>query len=232
MPTARPNLARTASLFAVAAAAVAVGLCGCAGLRLTGEAPPGVDLGGTWKLDTLLSTDTRAALAGIVPRHRAEREPEEGGLGPMQRGGASGGGNFGGLQTGPPLGAGQFAMPVDTTLQRSLLSGGDYLQIEQRPGELIVSNGGTTHEYVAGERSVVSIPEGAAERWAGWKGKEFRIEIRPATGPSATVRFRLDDRKRLVETIDVASDGQVRRLSVTRVYERTNAVPTLLPAEN
>ncbi|MGH8150960.1 MAG: hypothetical protein ACRETB_13440 [Steroidobacteraceae bacterium] len=222
----------------MALAAVALGLCSCAGLRLSSEAPPGVNLSGKWKLDTRLSTDTRAALARIVPRRRAKQHPEEEnvGLGQMQ-GGQPGRGPGRGSpdrqQGAPASGTGEFAMPVDTSLQRSLVSGGDYLEIEQRPDGIAISNGDTTHDYVADEKAVVSIPEGVADRRSGWKGKEFRIVLRPELGPRATIRFRLDDSgKRLIETIEVASDGQVRRLEITRVYEPTNEVQTLLPVGN
>lgn len=230
-----------------ALAAAALGLCGCAGMRLSGEAPPGVNLSGKWKLDTRLSTDTRAALASIVPRRRAKKHPQEesGGLGQAQQGQSGqsgqsgqpdrgrGRGNFGQMPGGPALGAGGPAIPIDISLQRSLLSGGDYLQIEQRPDGIVVSNGDTIHDYGADETSVVSIPEGVADRKSGWKGKEFRIVLRPEIGPRASLGFRLDDGgKRLIETIEVASDGRVRKLKVTRVYEPTNEVQTLLPVGN
>lgn len=118
----------------------------------------------------------------------------------------------------------------DLSLQRQMLGGGDYLRIEQRPSEFIVSNGETTRSFIPGERDVVSVPSGVADQRSGWKGKGYWIQIRPQVGPRVTERFRLsDDHKRLIETIDIAGEGRVRSLAVTRVYVPTSHVPSYVP---
>lgn len=239
------------ALAASVSAGLAVALAACT--SLSDQAPPGISLAGTWRLDPQLSTNTHSALQSLVRSQHGK--PPSGqdsdttvassgddsgtGGGPEGGGGTQGGGTQGNggrrhrSQSAFPEGDEASGIPIDTTLQRSLLSGGDYLKIEQRPDEFIVSNGDTTDSYVPGEKSVVSVPSGVADQHTGWKGKEYWVEIQPQVGPSATEKFRLsDDGKQLIETISVGSEGRVRKLDVTRVYERTTAIPIALPAGN
>lgn len=202
-------------------------------------------LAGTWKLDPQLSTDTRTALQHIVPKLR--KRPNESGDDDITdaSGESSGADNGAGTGQGPGGGQGQGrrtrsdplldeenpGYPVDISLQRSLLTGGDYLKIQQRPDEFVVWNGDTTKSYVPGEESVISVPSGVADQRSGWKGKKYWIAIRPQVGPAVTEEFRLsDDGKHLIETIDVASDHRVRSLKVTRVYDPAQVVPLNVPA--
>ncbi len=222
-------------------AAVALGLAGCIGLRASDQPPPGFSLAGTWKLNPKLSTDTRAALQHLVrakPRAQASNSEDDTADSATESGSDSGSGGDSGSATGhrrrsmyPQFNV-NTGYPVDTSLQRSLLSGGDYLKIQQQPDEFVVWNGDTTNSYVPGEKSVVSVPSGVADQETGWKGKQYWIEIRPQVGPSVTEKFRLSDNgKQLIETIDIGSDGRVRALKVTRVYDPTNDVlQTPLPA--
>ena len=198
---------------------VALGLGACTAFKgPSAVAPPGVNFSGIWKLDRRLSTDSKAALAHIVPRRSAASRAARGNEGP---------------QPGLMPSEATYTAPIDLSLQKALLSGGEYLEIKQHGRVLEVSNGETTETLVAGESSVVSVPEGAADRRSGWKGKQFWVELHPEFGPDATERFRLKQGgKRLVETIDIAGDGRVRRLVVRRVYRPTNSVPTLLPEDN
>ncbi len=235
---------------ALAGTAAAVSLAGCAGLTRVSEEPPdGYILAGMWKLDPQLSTNTRVALQQILPK--ARKRPSAGDDEDLTDATADSSGTGTGSGTGQGQGQGQGqgrgrrsessplldedtpGYPVDISLQRSLLTGGDYLKILQRPDEFVVWNGDTTKSYVPGEQSVVSVPSGVADQRSGWKGKEYWISIRPELGPSVTEEFRLsDDGKHLIETIDVASDHRVRSLKVTRVYDPTQAVPVNLPEGN
>ncbi len=203
-----------------------------------------MSLAGTWKLNPQLSTNTRKALQQLVPRAPRNRSGPPNGEDTADSSAGSGGGGPG-PDTGPGPGTGQryrsrtapsegdenFGIPIDISLQRSVLSGGDYLRIQQRPDEFVVWNGDTTNSYVPGEKSVVSVPSGVADQRSGWKGKEYRIEIRPQVGPRVTESFRLSkDGRQLIETIVVGSEGRVRRLEVTRVYDPATEVPSIVPA--
>jgi hypothetical protein len=223
---------------------LAVGLAGCTGLsRLSDEPPPGVNLAGNWQLDPQASTDSRQALKQIVPPPPKRKRQSPSGEGGYSTGGDSGGPQDTGEQ-GPPSGGRGGArftqsggdannIPIDISLQQSLLTGGDYLKVEQRPNEFVISNGETTRSFVPGESSVVSVPSGVADQRTGWKGKEYWIEIKPQVGPRATEKLRLSDKgDQLIETIDVGSEGRVRKLHVTRVYTSTREVPIVVPGEN
>lgn len=222
-----------------AALVLAAALAACTSLsRLSADAPPSVDLTGSWKIDPAHSTDSGKALQDLMKRaSRARRSGSAGagaggfaGRGP--RGGGPGGGGPEGsgddaLLTGP----GEEAPAPDIALQRSLLAGGDWLKIEQRPGEMVITNADHSRSFVPGERSVVSVPSGVADQKSGWKGKEYWIELKPQVGPSASEKLRLSpDGKQLIQTIQVGSDGRIPRLEVTRVYLPTQDIPTSVPS--
>ncbi len=256
MPTASAvtSWLSLARWFAPASIAVAAGLAGCTGLgRLSEDPPPGVSFAGNWQLDPHASTDSRQALKQIVPPpSRKRRPPSDEGDYPGGSGGDSGGSQGpggqgpggqgpGGQGPGGGRGGARYTqsgdnpnnIPIDISLQQSLLTGGDYLKIEQRANELVISNGETTRSFVPGELSVVSVPTGVADQSSGWKGKEYWIEIKPQVGPRATEKLRLSDKgDQLTETIDVASEGRVHKLHVVRVYTPTREVPIIVPGEN
>ena len=220
---------RTTPLRRAASAALAAAIVGCSSLgSFTDQPPDGYSLSGTWKLDPALSSDSRKALAQLQgARTRAQRSIENADNRESQPGRGADEGRGGNMTTGA-----EMRLPApDITLQSSLLRGGGWLRIEQRPGELRVDNGDTSHSFVAGERSVVSVPSGVADQSAGWKGKEFRIEVHPQVGPRVSEAYRLsDDGKHLIHTIQVASEGRIPAVKVTRVYDPTNELPEALPA--
>jgi hypothetical protein len=216
---------------------VAGTLAGCTGMsRLSEDPPPGVNLAGNWQLDPRLSTDPQKALKQIVPPPSRRQSPQEGSLQDILQStdeqGPPGRGRGG--QSGSSQYAGENGIPIDTTLQQSLLSGGDFLKIEQRPSELAISNGETTRSFIPGERSVVSVPSGVADQSSGWKGKEYWIEIKPQVGPRVTEKLRRSDKgDQLIETIDVGSEGRVKPLHVVRVYNPAQEAPgVVLPGVN
>jgi len=204
--------------------------------RVKEEPPPGVTLAGNWQLDPRASTNIRQTLRQLV-RPGRKRPSSDTGLD------TSGAGDNGGQ--GPPSsarGGGRSSrqygydsteIAPDISLQLSLLAGGDFLKIEQRPEELVIGNGETTRSFVPGERSVVSVPSGVADQRSGWKGKEYWIEIKPQVGPRAIEKLHLSDKGgQLIETIDVSAEGRVKALHVIRVYNPAREVPIVLPGEN
>jgi len=121
----------------------------------------------------------------------------------------------------------------DLSLQRSLLANGDWLRIEQRPGEIVISNAESSHTYVPGERSVVSVPGGVADQRSGWKGRAYWISLKPQVGPRATETFALSpDGKQLIETIELGKDGRVPSLTVKRTYDPTREPPSAVPTDD
>jgi hypothetical protein len=216
----------------LALACIASALAACTSMsRVKDEPPPGVTLAGNWQLDTHLSTDTRTALRQLVrPSHKrpqsdAAETADSGDQGPPS-----------GARGGRPVrqyGLESNDLPPDISLQLSLLAGGDFLKIEQRPEEFVIGNGETTRSFVPGEKSVVSVPSGVADQESGWKGKQYWIEIKPQVGPRVIERLHLSDKgDQLIETIDVSGEGRVKALHVTRVYNPTRDVPIVLPGEN
>ncbi len=207
--------------------AVVLCLAGCLAActsmtRVSADTPTGVNLAGTWKLDPQHSTDTRKALDELLTtaRKRPEQRARAGGLGEY--------GPDAALLAPPPM---MFA--PDVSEQRSLLANGDWLKIEQRPDELVISNSQSSHSYVPGEHSVVSVPGGVADQRSGWKGHEYWISLKPQVGPSSTQTFKLSpDGKQLLETIEIGRDGRIPSLKVTRVYVPTQEPPSAVPSED
>lgn len=207
-------------------------LTGCAGMGLKESPPSGTDLSGTWKLDPAHSTDSHRVLAELA-RARTRR-PQEGqatrvapGAGP--RGPATGSSAQQSLEA-------QLRIPVedvgpDISLQTEELSGGEYLRIVQKPGEITFRTATRTRTFTPGARSVVSVPDGVADQRSGWKGREYRILIHPQEGPKVEERFRRsDDGRQLIETIHIAADGRIPRVEVTRVYVPARELPIVLPS--
>lgn len=214
---------------AVPAIAMAMVLGACASLGGgSAEAPANVNLAGTWKLDPQHSTDSRKALADLTKTARRETERERNRA------------NNPGLTGFGPNGADAALLATprmvfgpDLSLQRSLLANGDWLKIEQRPDEFVISNGETSRSYVPGERSVVSVPGGVADQRSGWKSHGYWISVKPQVGPSSTETFKLSpDGKQLIETIDIGRDGRVPAIKVTRVYVPTQEPPSALPSQD
>lgn len=205
------------------AALVCIAGCLAACTSLKPETPQGVNLAGTWKLDPQHSTDSRKALDDSLKNARKARQPR------ARAGGLGGYGEDAALLAEPPL---QFA--PDVSEQKSLLANGDWLKIEQRADEIVISNARSSHSYVPGERSVVSVPGGVADQRSGWKGNEYEITLKPQVGPSSTQTFKLSpDGKQLLETIEIGRDGRIPSIKVTRVYVPTQeGAPSAVPSED
>lgn len=218
--------ARAAVLAVAMGTAAALGLAGCTSLGGgSAEAPANVNLAGTWKLDPQRSTDSRKALADITKtaRHETERARQRANNPRFDLEGTD----------AALLAQPRMVFAPDLTLQRNLLAKGDWLKIEQRPDELVISNGETSRSYVPGERSVVSVPGGVADQRSGWKKREYWISLKPQVGPSATETFKLSpDGKQLIENIDIGRDGRVPGVKVTRVYVPTQEPPAAFPSDD
>jgi hypothetical protein len=191
--------------------------------HVSAETPAGVNLAGTWKLDPQHSTDSRKALDDVLKTAGKAHPPR------ARAGGLGGPGSDAALLAEPPM-----VFAPDVSEQKSLLANGDWLKIEQRANEIVISNAQSSRSYVPGERSVVSVPDGVADQRSGWKGHEYWISIKPQVGPSSTQTFKLSpDGKQLLETIEIARDGRIPSIKVTRVYVPTQEqAPSAVPSED
>jgi hypothetical protein len=156
------------------------------------EAPPqGVDLNGTWTLNTALSDDPQK----ILEAERAKMRGRRAELPPFAKRHESGG-----IEMPETLtishGAGRFAITSPTP-----------------SGEMQKS------EYRAGTKSVVSVRNGVADRNVGWKGKTFIISTRAVEGGHREDRYSLDKDGRLLVVTETREEGMPRR-EIERLYDR------------
>ena len=225
----------------VACAAAAAALAACVGARMSAEAPAGVSLAGSWRLDHAASDDPdkilskmRAEAFKLMGRRSSIPEPR-----PGTRGGAAGVSPRGGAEDdiaaqearglrADPLRRSPMAHVITDSVAR-----GDYLTIRQGPDEVVLDYGGTRRSFTPGQRSVVSAEGGVGDQTSGWKGHEYVIELRAQMGPSVTERYGLSpDGKRLIEKLHIGS-AELAAVDLTRVYGRTDdGAPRQLPSSD
>jgi hypothetical protein len=224
------RLPRAGRLLLCAAAALA----GCAGSRLSPDAPAGLTLAGAWKLDRAASDDPQRVLA----RMRAEALRR---MGPRVVGGAPprSGTHRAGTRTAQPqdpslegdpaqVPSGRGAPPDPlrrSPMAHALLASiarGEFLTVRQSPGELVLEYSSSRRRFTSGEHSVVSAEGGVADQTCGWKGREYVIDVRGQSGPDVTERYGLSpDGRHLVERLRIAP-GELSAVDLTRVYDPTD----------
>jgi hypothetical protein len=227
-------------LLAWALVCAAVSACGGAG-SLAPDAPAGVNLAGTWKLDRAVSDDPEKIYEKIR-RQRAARYADQGPP-PPPRGGQ--GADPGSLipegiadpnnplsvdaQTGGGIGSSHldpFDMGVFGTIPR-----GDVITIRQQPDEMYIFDGTTDRSFTPGAKSVVSVPEGVADQHSGWKSRAYVIDVRAQAGPETIERYSLsDDGQHLLAEID-SHGGNMPSIKIKRVYTRLKS-PTTAPTND
>ena len=211
---------------------VAMLLAACSGMGLKEEPSAGVDLSGLWKLDPAHSTDTHHVLAQLNQariNHRPTSETQQGvpAAPAGQRSGRSPAQESLDAQLRLPM----EEVPPDISTQVEELRGGDFLRIVQKPDEITITNGARRRSFTPGAHSVVSVPDGVADQHSGWKGREYRIEIKPQEGPKVEEVYHLsDDGRQLVQTIHIGADGRIPAVRVTRVYTPTHDTPGSVPS--
>jgi hypothetical protein len=93
------------------------------------------------------------------------------------------------------------------------------LDLRQSSGALTVSNGDSSTEYVFGQKSVVSLLNGAADREVGWKDNRLVVQTRSPDGPGVQQTYQLSpNRQQLLITTDLK--GLAEGLTVKRIYDR------------
>ncbi len=237
--------ARAGARSAAAALLVAGALTGCAAGRLAADAPAGLTLAGTWKLDHAASDDPQRLLARLraTAHSRMARRPA---APPAAARSGTRGGGAGRTATEEelpeePAPPGASGGPRPDPLRYSpmahvllaCLARGDFLTVKQGPGELVLDYGGSRRSFTPGTHSVVSAEGGVADQTSGWTGRDYLIRVRGQSGPDVTERYGLSpDGKRLIEKLHIAG-GELPAIDIMRVYEpTTESAPRPVPTSD
>jgi hypothetical protein len=224
-------------------AAAATTLAGCAGSRLSPDAPAGVNLAGAWKLNRSASDDPQK----VLDRMRAEAFKR---IGRRVTAGPRPDGRGGSTRTQPedqpleeepaPVRAAHGAARPDPLLRSPMahvlltsIARGDFLTVRQGPGQFALDYGTSQRSFTPGAHSVVSAESGVADQTSGWKGREYVINVRDQLGPNVTERYGLSaDGRHLVAKLHIATE-ELSAVDLTRVYDPTDeTAPRQLPTND
>lgn len=223
-------------------------LAGCGTVGKLDENPGHtVDLSGNWTLNHTLSDDPKPIIEKLRPKpvNRRWGAPPDGGggdeMGPPDGGGQQDGGQRqggrsrqGGAQGPQIVYRSNNDAYTHSTVMKVLtadLARADNVTIQQSPDRFSLDYGSAVRSFTPGVRSVVSAAWGVADQSAGWKGKEFVIQVKPQTGVASTETFSIsDDGKHLMEQVYLGG-GEFPAVKLKRVYDRTDrpvsrSVPT------
>jgi hypothetical protein len=218
----------------------ALGGCLSAG---NAQAPAGVRLEGSWKLDRSASDDPQKQLdklreasarnarrfARTVAQQQGQAQ-QPSGRGGSRRGGPAPGGDTEDISMRAPLEL-QYN-PEMQTLQ-AFLRHGDYLTVRQDPEHFVLDYGSSGRTYTPGAHSVVSNDYGVADQVSGWKGSEYVISLRPQVGPGIDEQYGLSpDRQHLVVKLHIDSTD-LPAVDLKQVYVRTDEIlPRSMPSND
>jgi hypothetical protein len=243
--------ARRPLLLALAAAAIAGWMTGCATGRFDAAPPTSVNLTGEWRLNLNLSDDPDKMPdpgkdSSKTPGNGSHRGRGGGRGGP---GGSGGPGPYGagGAGTGfsaepgeavaeseetvpsPPAGSTSSATsrPGGATSPTQMLQPRVYLSIAQSGAKVVIRSilpDGTklSDEYTSGSDITIPFGDLTAEQSAGWRGPVFVVVIKPKKGISKEDNYALDDDGRLIVTTQFKG-GHVSKAEIKRVYDRLKA---------
>jgi hypothetical protein len=225
------------------AALLAITLSGCGGINVEPDAPAGVSLAGSWRLNRAASENPEALIDRLQEKlvRRMPRMPEDeldDMPGRQPEHGNAGGATDARPAAGAAMAAGSrerrgWAGFLRTRYGQALGTrlGNDGLVIEQSANRFVISRGDSSRSYTPGGHSVVSVVDGVADQSSGWKGREFVIDVRPQVGPRLTERYGLTAVGQLVEKVTLSESG-LPKLEFTRVYEPGAAPARSLPSSN
>jgi hypothetical protein len=216
-----------------------LGACGGAG-RLSADAPSGVDLAGTWKLNRGLSDDPEKLYekfrlqrelkiaerpAPSVQRGDRRSRPADAGGYPMEDPNNPQSAEFQAAAHRSHLNP--YELGVFGTIPR-----GDVVTIRQRADEIYIFDGLADRSFTPGAQSVVSVPEGVADQHSGWKAKAYVIDVKAQAGPETIERYQLStDGKQLVAEIQ-SNGGNMPSMKIKRVYDRVSAAASAAPTND
>ena len=217
-------------------------LVGC-GPHVQPDAPSGVSLAGSWRLNRQASADPDALITAIVEkemkhmrRHARpdDEEPDE--LPPPPAPGEAGSSRQGRRSEAVVPPAGMFRprggmaayLRSQYTDALGVLLTGDGLVIEQASERFVVARGDSRRTFTPGGHSVVGVANGVADQNSGWNGREYVIDVRPQVGPHVTERYTLGPGGQLIEKVSLSGDG-LTKLEFTRVYDKGAPPARVLP---
>lgn len=223
---------------AASAALLAAQLAGCA-TGFKADAPAGVSLAGTWRLDHAKSDDPQVVINTM--RTEARKQMQKLGLAQeralAQIDTARGAGGAGPVQSGEQVFSPDQSSPRADPLRRSpmmhvlaeAIERGDFLTVRQSSDELVLDYGSSVRSFTPGGRSVVSAENGVADRTSGWKGHQYVIRDKAQMGPSVVETYELSpDGQHLVETLHIGP-YELPAIELKRVYDHAEAAPRQPP---
>ena len=204
------------TLFLLAGSALLIS--GCATTKVSGTAPEGVDLSGTWELNPQLSEDTQGTIAMALGKGRSSRGAGgrsgrgDGMRGGREKSGTGGRGGAGGGDRGNNL----------VQLANELSPATRKVAIEQSASALVVQYGDQRErQYIFGEETVAPVAGDDAEQISGWQDNQYVIQTETDNGSTVTERFTLSpDGERLMIALTLESKQLSNPVTVTRVFDR------------
>jgi hypothetical protein len=241
--TRRASSAHNPVLIRFAALACAFGLLAGCGPRVQPDAPSGVSLAGSWRLNRQASADPEALITAIVDkelkhmRRRARMNDEDDPDPPPPAGEAGHGGPGGGARADnvepprgmfrPREGMAAYLRSRYTNALGSVLNG-EGLIVEQAADRFTLVRNGSRRSFTPGGHSVVGVTDGVADQNTGWNGREYVIDVRPQVGPHVTERYGLSPSGQLIEKVSLSGD-ELPKLEFTRVYDKGAPPARALP---
>jgi hypothetical protein len=219
-------------------------LIGCTGPRVEPDAPAGVSLAGSWRLNRQASADPDSLITAIVDkevkRMRRHTRPDDDDPDvlppPVETGhGGPGGGAGRADNVEPPRGMFRpregMAAYLRSQYTNALgpLLNGEGLVIEQASNRFALVREGSRRSFTPGGHSVIGVTDGVADQTSGWDGREYVIDVRPQVGPRVTERYGLGPGGQLIEKVSLSGDG-LTRLEFTRVYDKGAPPVRVLPS--
>ena len=198
-------------------------LCAACRSPLEVATPHQVDLSGHWGLNAKLSMDPEAVVYAQDRRShpRPDRRAD-----PMEPGRV--GGPLDDSPSRPPeagvRGGAAYRKLWEKALREKIdmLSPGKQLEISQAATELSIVSGDSTTRYVYGDKVIVSVPDGVADRIAGWDGSRFVVRTSAPDGVRTARSFELaNGGRQLIVITEISGDGP--GATVRLVYDRLSA---------
>jgi hypothetical protein len=185
----------------------------------------GMDLSGTWKLNTALSDDAERMLAERMEKERQRyaqwrREEERMQVPPIDVD------SPGASRSGPSAARRASQQRRDENLRR-MLAISDTLTVQQTGSTVDITSAVESRRLVAGSRTQVSMPEGElADSKVGWDGQWFVIDRKVSRGPRVLEKYRvLPKTGQLEYTMAWSGDSELSGMKVRRLFDRASAPP-------